>query len=268
MEDSMSANSRLVGNLFQSAADEGVLSAAAMQALNVVDIGAQIQAALGTPVDQVSSSEVVLLTIMPDDSGSINSAGNAGAVRDGHNLVLDALAASKQKDSVLAHCRYLNGLVLYPYCAMTQAARMTQHNYDPNQGTPLFDQTVVLLGTVLAKAQEFQDNGVPVRTVTLLITDGGDCHSNRATARSVKAIVTDMLKTEQHIIAGMGINDGSTDFTQVFLDMGLRKEWILTPKSGASEIRKAFQVFSQSALRASQGGQQFSKTAMGGFFTN
>jgi hypothetical protein len=269
MEVPMStANSRLVGNLFQAAQNEGVLSAASMQALNVVDIGAQIQAALGAPVDQVTASEVVLLTIMPDDSGSIRSAGNVDAVRDGHNMVLDALAASKQKDSVLAHCRYLNGQVLYPYCAMEHAARMDPHNYNPNQGTPLFDQTVVLLGTVLAKAQEFQDNGVPVRTVTLIITDGGDCHSQRATAASVRAVVTDMLKTEQHIIAGMGISDGSTDFRKVFASMGLRPEWILTPKSGAGEVRKAFQVFSQSALRASQGGQHFSKTALGGFFTN
>jgi hypothetical protein len=262
------ANTRLVGNLFQTAQDDGVLSSAAMQALNVVDIGAQIQAALGTPVDQVTSSEVVLLTIMPDDSSSIKCAGNADAVRDGHNLVLDALKASKQKDNVLAHCRYLNGHVLYPYCAMAQAQKLTVQNYDPNLGTPLFDQTVVLLGTVLAKAQEFQDNGVPVRTVTLIITDGGDCGSGRATANSVRAIVNDMLRTEMHIIAGMGLDDGGTDFRKVFTDMGLKPEWILTPKSGASDIRKAFQVFSQSALRATQGGQSFSKTALGGFFSN
>jgi hypothetical protein len=264
----MDQNNRVsnVGALFKTAQDDGLLSAAAMQALNVNDIGAQIQAALGTPVDQVTASEVVLVTQMPDDSGSIRMAGNTQAVRDGHNVVVDALKTSKQKDSILAHCRYLNGTVLYPYCPLGQAAKMDSHNYNPNEGTPLYDQTVVLLGTVLAKAQEFSDNGVPVRTVTLLITDGGDACSVKATAKSVAAVVNDMLKTEMHIIAGMGIDDGSTNFKQVFRDMGLRDEWILTPKSGQSEIRKAFQVFSQSAVRASQSAQHFSKMAMGGFF--
>jgi hypothetical protein len=148
---------------------------------------------------------------------------------------------------------------------MAQAVRMDTKNYDPNQGTPLYDQTVVLLGTVLAKAQEFADNGVPVRTVTLLITDGADAGSYRADAKTVKSIIDDMLRAETHIVAAMGIDDGSTNFRQVFQAMGIRDEWILTPGNSDTEIRKAFQVFSQSAVRASQGGTSFGNTSLGGF---
>jgi hypothetical protein len=175
-------NAPNVNDLFQSAHDEGTLSNQAMQALTVFDIGAQIQAGLGIHVDDVMASEVVLVTIMPDDSGSIQYSGNIQAVRGGHNSVLDALLASQQQDNILAHNRYLNGDILYPYCPLSQAIRMDTQNYNPSLGTPLYDQTVILLGTVLAKSQEFADNGVPVRTVTLLITDGADCHSTRASA--------------------------------------------------------------------------------------
>jgi hypothetical protein len=255
----------ILNNLFQSAQEEGLLSTASFQALNVVDIGAQIQAGLGVSVDDVMASEVVLLTIMPDDSGSIAYSGNTQAVRDGHNAVLDALISSKQKDNILAHNRYLNGYVLYPYCAIEQAVRMDAGNYQPNEGTPLYDQTVVLLGTVLAKSQEFADNGVPVRTVTLIITDGADEHSARANAKTVASIVKDMLMAENHIIAAMGIDNGSTNFQDVFREMGIRDEWVITPKNSKNDIRKAFQVFSQSAVRASQGAASFSKTALGGF---
>jgi hypothetical protein len=254
-----------LNNLFQSAQEEGLLSTASFQALNVVDIGAQIQAGLGVSVDDVMASEVVLLTIMPDDSGSIAYSGNTQAVRDGHNAVLDALISSKQKDNILAHNRYLNGYVLYPYCTIEQAVRMDAGNYQPNEGTPLYDQTVVLLGTVLAKSQEFADNGVPVRTVTLIITDGADEHSARANAKTVASIVKDMLMAENHIIAAMGIDNGSTNFQDVFREMGIRDEWVITPKNSKNDIRKAFQVFSQSAVRASQGAASFSKTALGGF---
>lgn len=250
--------------LFKSAKDDGTLSNRSAKALNVVDLGAQIQAGLGIAVDDVESSEVVLVTLMPDDSGSIRFGGNAQAVRDGHNLVLDALGQCKQSGDILVHNRYLNGHVLYPYTTLDAAIRMDSANYDPTLGTPLYDQTVVLLATVLAKSQEFADNGVPVRTISLIISDGADAGSNRATPRHVASLVEDMLRAENHIVAAMGIDDGSTDFYRVFSDMGIPREWILTPGNSDSEIRKAFQVFSQSAVRASQT-MTFSKTALGGF---
>ena len=252
-----------INDLFQSAHEDGLLSTASMQALDVTDIGAQIQAGLGIDVDDVMASEVVLVTIMPDDSGSIRFSGNAQAVRGGHNSVLDALCASKQQDNILIHNRYLNGHVLYPYCPLSQAVRMNPQNYDPNQGTPLYDQTLVLLGTVLAKAQEFSDNGVPVRTVTLIITDGADAGSVRADAKSVASVIGDMLRAENHIVAAMGIDDGYTDFRQVFKEMGIRDEWILIPGNSDSEIRKAFQVFSLSAVRVSQSAGNLN--SLGGF---
>jgi hypothetical protein len=233
-----------LNQLFQSAQAEGILSNDSLQALNVHDIGAQIQAGLGIQVDDVTASEVVLVTIMPDDSGSIDYGGNSAIVRAGHNTVLDALLNSNQQDNILVHNRYLNGFVLYPYCSVSQAVRMDAQNYNPNQGTPLYDQTVVLLGTVLAKAQEFSDNGVPVRTVTLIISDGADAHSHRASAKTVRSLVQDMLRTE---------------------NMGIRDQWILTPGNSQKEIRNAFQVFSQSAVRASQSTGGFNQTSLGGF---
>jgi len=260
MSDNASLNA-----LFEEAQDEGMISPESAQALTVHDIGAQIQNGLGVDVDDVQASEVVLVTLMPDDSGSIRFGNNAQVVRDGHNLVLDALSDSKQKDNILVHCRYLNGHVLYPYCALDQAERMDSSNYNPNLGTPLYDQSVVLLGTVLAKTKEFADNGVPVRTVTLIITDGCDQGSRRSTPKNVSTIVNDMLMSENHIVAAMGIDDGYTNFNGVFNSMGLRDEWILTPGNNQSDIRRAFQVFSQSAVQASQSAVNFSKTAIGGF---
>jgi hypothetical protein len=261
------SNDNGIQALFQSAQEEGTLSPASLKALTVVDLGAQIQAALGVPVDAVAASEVVLVTMMPDDSGSIRFSGNAQTVRDGHNQVLQALRDSKQKSGILVHTRYLNGTVLFPYCAVDHAIQMDKFNFDPNQGTPLYDQTVVLLGTVVAKTQEFADAGVAVRSVTLLITDGADEHSTRATARTVAPIVRDMLRAESHIIAAMGIADGHTDFRQVFREMGIEDRWMLTPDNSPREIRRAFQLFSQSAVRASQTAGTFGQAALGGFGT-
>lgn len=248
-----------VKKLLAEAHGTGALSAKSLATLDVVDVGAQIQAGLGVTIDDVAASEVVLLTMMPDDSQSIAAAGNTDAVRDGHNFVLEALARSKQSGEVLAHTRYLNGDVLFPYTALQHAKQMTPANYNPCHGTPLFDQSVVMLGTVIAKAQELAQAGIAVRTVSLIITDGGDYGSTRCRPADVAAIVADMLAQENHIVAAMGINDGTTDFKKVFKSMGIPDRWILTPGNSASEIRRAFQVFSQSAVRATAGAQ------LGGF---
>jgi hypothetical protein len=253
-----------VDELLEAAHADGVLSDSSLQVLTAVDLGAQIQSGLGVSVDDVAASEVLLLTIMPDDSGSIQHAGHEKVVRDGHNLVLDALTASKQQGAILAHTRYLNGKILFPYRPIDQAVRMTPQNYQALLGTPLYDQSLVLLGSVLAKAQDFAQNGVLARSMTLLITDGADQGSTRARAKDVAALVRDMTRAEVHIIAAMGIDDGTTDFRRVFRDMGIEDRWILTPSNNASEIRHAFQVFSQSAVRASQAAS-FTHAAMGGF---
>lgn len=250
---------RDVKKLLEDAHDQGALGKKALATLDVVDVGAQIQAGLGCTIDDVGSSEVVLVTMMPDDSQSIAHAGNTDAVRDGHNFVLRALGDSKQSGEVLAHTRYLNGFVLTPYTALEHAVAMDGANYRPNLGTPLYDQTAVVLGTVIAKSQELAQAGIAVRTVTLIITDGGDYGSTRCKPADVKAIVDDMLAQENHIVAAMGISDGTTDFKAVFRSMGIPDRWVLTPGNSASEIRRAFAVFSQSAVRASAGAQ------LGGF---
>jgi hypothetical protein len=262
----MSSSNTAVDQLFQGAQSDGILSPESAQVLAVGDLGAQIQAGLGITVDDVQSSEVVLVSILPDDSGSISEAHNEQVVCDGHNLVLDALRASKQADAILAHTRLLNGRVLFPYQPVNKVPKMEQgSNYWAAGGTPLYDQTVLLLGTVLAKAQDFSNSGVVCRTVTLIITDGADLHSKRASASDVAKIVTDMRRAETHIVAAMGIADGQTDFRKVFSAMGIEDKWILTPSNDASSIRQAFQVFSQSAVRASQAAVNFQAASAGGF---
>ncbi len=262
----MSTTTPNVASLFATAGQEGTLSPGAVKALTIPDIGAAIAAGLGVKVDDVQASEVTLVSMMPDDSGSMSSC--VDEVITGHKLVIESLVGTKQKDSILAFCRLLNGAVIYPFNPIDQVKMLDHTNYGAWHGTPLYDETVILLGTVLAKAQEFADAGVPARTCTLLLTDGYDESSVRASAATVKKIVTDMLKQESHIVAGMGFDHGyGVDFRRVFSDMGIPDEWIMTPKATPSELRKAFRMFSQSAVRASQGAAAFSKTALGGFAT-
>jgi hypothetical protein len=234
-------------------------------------LGPAIMAGLGDiDIDDIATAEVVLVTVLLDDSGSIRFASNAQAVRDGHNGMIEALKDAKQSASVLVSCRYLNDGpgtdhgVLYPYRTLDNAEMLTNSNYDPNGGTPLYTQSAITLTGVAAKMAEFEQGGVAARAVTVIVTDGGD-NSGPVAPPSLQQMVEGLLRSEQHIIASMGIDDSMTDFDAVFQSMGVPPNWILTPGNTPSEIRKAFAVVSQSAVRASQTAGSFSQVALGGF---
>lgn len=251
-------------DLLKDAKDDGVLSVTSLQTLTALDIGADIEAALGTPALEVESSEVVIFTVLGDDSGSIMMHGNEQIVREGYNLVLDALTdgsrlSQSQIDSTLIHTCFLNSGDLHDYRSVSNATKLDYNNYSGSGGTPLYDQAIIVLGKVIAKIQSLTNEGIAVRSVTLIVTDGHDEHSRRATARDVAQIMQDVLASETNIVAAMGIDDGSTDFRAVFTEMGIRDEWILTPGNTPAEIRAAFQMVSQSAQAVSQG------ATLGGF---
>lgn len=262
---SSSTSSSKVGALLQGAKNDGMLSKHSLNILSGDDIGDAIAAGLGTPALNVSATEVILVSSLIDDSGSIRFVpGNTEAVREGHNALLDALGGAKASDGIQAMCRYLNGTNLYDYRPLAGAVRMSSSNYNPDGGTPLYDQTVIFLGGVLVKTQEFAQQGVPVRSVSVIVTDGHDEGSRKHTAKDVASLVMDLLLQENHVVAFMGIDDGRTDFRAIGKEMGIRDEWILTPKNSPSEIRKAFALVSKSAVRVSQAAN-FSQAAAGGF---
>lgn len=261
-------------------------------ALDALKRAPSINLDLGTSARDFDPDEVLLVTLMPDDSTSLNRIvtrksappasysfhrmlegetsrtniaqydimnvepenprANAEAIRTGHNAVLEALTVSPRPDQIVLATRFLNGFLLNPYGPLEKAQRLDTHNFRPNRGTPLYDQTVELLKMILAKSEQFRADYKEPRTATLLVTDGKDEHSRIQTATSVAEVIKSMRGTGQHIIAAMGIDDGKTDFRKVFTDMGIDSKWILTPGSTKEEIQEAFGLFAKTASQATK----------------
>ena len=57
---------------------------------------------------------------------------------------------------------------------------------------PKPSSALIFLGTVLIKAKEFAMAGVPVRSVSLIVTDGADMHSTQCNSQDVKHLVSDL----------------------------------------------------------------------------
>lgn len=268
--------------LIESTQRAGKLSDASVEALKRVAPG---RLTLGTSAAQHKGEDVLLVATLIDDSSSLNviverdpktqqlvsrptshdnPKSNAEAVRIGHNAVIQALAETTNPSGIWFHSRYLKGLELNPWSPLLISKRLDNKNYRPQGDTPFYDETAAILGSIIAKSQEFRNNWVGVRTATLLVTDGKDEGSKVQTAESVRSIVTDMYGTGVHIIAAMGIYDGVTDFRKVFIEMGIHENLILTPGSTPNEIRKAFGLFGKMASQATNQ-DQFGNLLEGGF---
>jgi hypothetical protein len=251
-----------VSQLFQDAYDAGEISPDSLKIVG--NIGTRFQAALGKPVTEVDASEVTQFAVLADNTASLRRLENE--VITGQNLCIDALLATKQASSILMMTQYYEGNILHPFVMLNDAIRMTGQNYKASLGhTPLYDGTLDLLAAVQAKSLDFSNNGQPSRTVSVIITDGFD-NASKHSAGDVETLVSDMLAQENHVIAGMGISKSSQDqFRQVFKNMGILDQWILTPTTDPHSIREAFMMVSRSAVSASQSAGSFSKTAAGGF---
>lgn len=210
-----------------------------------------------------AARELLLSTLLVDDSPSIGP--HIAAVQLGHDTMLAALAPEQDSADVLVHTRALNCGTLSPYQAITHATRLTDENfsrYTLLEGTPLYLQSLLTLGTVMAKAQEEEDRGARVRTFTLIITDGEDNRSGSTTVRHINALVKDMLEfSTNHIIAGMGV--GEFGFRRVFLSMGIPERWIYDAGANADTLRGAFQEVAASLRIAAASEDGFAQLTAG-----
>jgi hypothetical protein len=239
--------------LITRAAERGVLSPTSTRALQRYEIVSQIEEALEESYGIESAGEVLLVTMMPDDSRSMIIGRKYEGVIAGHNDLLRAFRESPARYRTLLQTRYLNGDLLNPFQPLDECTLMTSANYDLEHGTPLYEQTIVTLGTVIAKAEELLEQGAArVRTATLLMTDA-ETTGSEALDVEVASVVADMRKIGDHIVAGMGFPTTRIEtFREIFRAMGIDERFIFAAHN-RDEILRAFRMFGSKALELTDG---------------
>ncbi len=251
--------------LFASAVADGVLSTET-QGLLTGNLGQMVIAgAAGTAAENITASDVTLVTVLIDASSSIAARGLEASVRDGQNQLVDSLAGSKEKDAILLSLWTFNSdiQVQHAYVPVAGATRLDAKTYRGSGATRLYDTWCDALLANVAYAQRLRDSGTPCRSVVVTITDGEDVGSRRSAA-DCKKISRDLLASEQFILAFVGVG-ADVDFAGVARDMGVPDGCVWVQKDATpSALRKVFQMVSQSAIRASQAKIQVGPQA--GFF--
>lgn len=254
-----------VTQLVGAATANGTLSAAS-SSLITGNLGNLVLAgAAGKDLEDITASDVTLVTVLVDASSSIADRGLEKAVREGQNALLDAFSGAKERDAVLLACWTFSGAtqVLHSYVPVGDATRLDAKNYRAVGSTALYDTWCSALAANVAYAQRLRDGGTPARSVVVVVTDGEDVGSSRSAADCAR-LSRDLLASELFTLALVGVG-GDVNFEHVAKSMGVPPGCILWEKDATpSGLRRAFQLVSRSAVRASQG--KIQPGAAAGFF--
>jgi hypothetical protein len=250
---------RVAGNL-ERLYGSGGLSQESSRALGSPETAVEIAEGLGRPS---SASELLLVSVLVDDSTSITP--NLGEICTGYQQLLAALRSESSTADVQVLTRVLNRGVLMAYTPLACVPDLSAQGYEVGQlvgQTPLHQQSLLTLATVVTKAQEEESHKVRVRTFTLIITDAQDNSSGGVTSGQVRTLVADMLTyATNHIVAGMGI--GGSGFYEIFESMGIPRGWIFTPDVTVDTLRERFRTIAKSLMLAASSEAAFLQLVSG-----
>lgn len=243
-----------LNDLFDKAQAAGIISKPT-QSLLTGHLGPVVIAgAAGRALEDIDASDVTLITVLIDSSSSIAAAGLERAVREGQNALIEAFAGTREEPSILVALWTFDSKsrVVHAYVPVKDATRLDASSYKSKGSTSLYDVWCDALASNVAYAEQLRSGGTPVRSVVVVLTDGGDTSSKR-TARDCASISRDLLKSEQFILAFVGVGN-ETDFRQVARSMGVPDGCVAVESQATpSGLRGVFQMVSKSAIRASRG---------------
>jgi hypothetical protein len=208
-----------------------------------------VAGAQGLAVDDLSGDHVVLLCVILDETGSMDS--YRADVVDAYNNMLSALRDSKTADDILISTWFFNtqSKLLHGYTDLAHAPSLGRGNYAPDGGTALFDAVLDGLTGVVAYGQDLRNNGISTKVIVVVLTDGED-NSSRHRATDVQIVVEDLLHQEFYTLALVAFGSGFAQ--QVATQMGFPAQNILESGADARSIRRALGTVSKSIIRASQ----------------
>jgi uncharacterized protein YegL len=201
----------------------------------------------GMLVDDIQSTAVTLITLLIDNSGSIDGSGLTQEIIDGQEMIIEALKGTKKKDDILISAWLFNDNtdVLNSYLPVDDTEKINK-GYRPNGGTKLYDTAFDAMSANVAYAQKLRANGTPVQSIVVILTDGEDTSSTRR-ANAVKTLAKDLLKTENFVLAYVGV--GNCDHDQISKEMGFPA--FLKGNATPSDVRKLLKMVSKSLVKQS-----------------
>jgi hypothetical protein len=208
----------------------------------------------GVDAGELDADIVTLVSLILDTSYSMKH--NEAIVRESYDeLIIKAMRDSKQADSMLVSARTFSDkeTVLYGFKKVADIGKIgSQYTADGN-ATILYEATVNAITAIRAYAKNLNDQGVQAKCIVAVFSDGANNWGKYMQPDQVKKLADDCIKAEMFYLVYVGFKQDVRDNLEAIgKSMGFPN--ILTASSNPSEVRNAFGLVSQSAIRKSQTG--------------
>lgn len=193
-----------------------------------------------TSVEEIDSENINLIFLGIDQSGSMCSF--SSDMKHSLNEFKDALINSKEADEILvARANFENSIDIGGYKKINEFDTA----FSAGGCTAMYD--AITEGTEKLKEyrQYLKDQGVRVKAVFAIFSDGIDNSSNNGFSEAKKSI--EFLNNEEITTAFISFGGEATNEAK---SLGFRN--ILDVTSSASELRKAFNCLSKSVIESSR----------------
>lgn len=236
-----------IQNLLEDAGGDGLSQP-------VVDIlvenlnGVTTAGAVGVGAADLQSDEATLFVVVGDQTGSMLPFQTAFV--EAYREMLKALKASKAAASIIMSLWLFNEIshLFHAFLPLDAVPELTVRTYLPGGSTALYDAVLSACTSAVAYAQDLRNNGIRVRVVFVIITDGEDNMSHHSVTE-VDSVIRALIDQEMYTFALVGF--GGT-FRPIGLGMGIPDGNILESSADASSIRHAMGTVSASVIKASQ----------------
>lgn len=215
---------------------------------------------------------VVFVTLLLDDSDSIHEFGNVSAITRGANEFRRHIVerADGGMPTFLRFATFNGGDLGEGFVEDRSTSPLSDGDwFSPGHRTPLFAAARRALRHAEAAAHAYrEEHGGKVLTITVIMTDGADNHSGTVTARRVKRRVEQMVATGQHMVVGCGVDDGQTNFREVFRSMGIPEHLVKVLKREDKDIEEGLTDLGGFTAGSTASHEAFTRSSTFGFDPN
>lgn len=213
----------------------------------------------GVDPNDIDSEDVTLIHVCLDASGSMQP--YEKTVVDAYNeSFLKPICGAKNAESILIATSVFSGhgtnaiRLLHSFMPAKQCPQLTRSDYHPDGETPLYRAVHSAQVGILDYGNLLKDNGVRVKRIVVVFSDGEDNASGGFTTTKLQALSQTLLDTETCILSYAFMGDKRSADKNA-KDIGfpinsqLNEDMI---SQGDAAIRRLFGTASASSIKASQ----------------
>jgi len=218
--------------------------------INSLD-GTNLAGCLGAELDDLETDDVTIVKVLLDASYSMND--HEQTVREAYDKFINSFKGSKQAGSILVSTITFatQAKILHGFKKSDEIDPIGKDYIAKGGSTALYDALIDALTGAQAYAMDLKTNGVRVKVIIVVFSDGDDNDSRKASASNIKTIVDAAIKKEGFYPVYVGFKQSPNDDLEAIAKRCGFPNVEIT-NATESDIRRTVDLVSKSVIRTSQ----------------